>query len=393
MKIRRLLKTALLHLCRLIPEDKMESTHSYRRYQRQLILKGFGQNAQDKLANASVLVLGAGGLGCPLLQYLVAAGVGHIGIADNDVVSLSNLHRQVIYSMDDVGKSKVEVAKKKLQSLNDSINLKIWNERWTQQHCVDHFNEYDLIVDATDNFSSRYLINDAAVLMEKTLVFGAVSQYEGQVAVFNYPIEAGKRSANYRDYFPYPPKNGEVLNCSEAGVLGVLPGIIGTMQASEVLKILTGIGKPLTNKILTYSILTNESYVLELEKKSMPVESPSGIGDFLNMNYDELCGISYFDIDEIDLHQWKAQMSEFMLVDIREEYESPKLNDLPHLAIPLSELHNRINELNGFNIVFVCQSGRRSLQAAMMMRNESKNNKAYSLKGGVDELVRQEIIK
>ena len=370
----------------------MKSTHSYQRYQRQLILKGFGPNAQDKLAKASVLVIGAGGLGCPLLQYLVAAGVGNVGIADDDVVSLSNLHRQVLYSMEDIGKSKVEVAKEKLQSLNDSINLKIWNERWTQQHCVDHFNEYDLIVDATDNFSSRYLINDAAVLMGKTLVFGAVSQYEGQVAVFNYPIEGSERSANYRDYFPQPPKNGEVLNCSEAGVLGVLPGIIGTMQASEVLKILTGIGKLLTNKILTYSILTNESYVLQLEKKSMPIESASSIGDFLNMNYEDLCGISYFDIDEIDLHEWESQKSNFMLVDIRETYELPRFNQLPHLAIPLSELHTRINELNGFNIVFVCQSGRRSLQAVMMMRNERQNKKAFSLKGGVDEMLRQELI-
>jgi adenylyltransferase/sulfurtransferase len=369
----------------------MKSIHSYDRYQRQLILKGFGQDAQDKLANASVLVIGAGGLGCPLLQYLVAAGIGHIGIADDDVVSLSNLHRQVLFTMEDIGKSKVEVAKKRLQLMNDSVKISIWNERWTQQHSVDHFNDYDLIVDATDNFSSRYLINDAAVLMEKTLVFGAVSQYEGQVAVFNYPM-ADSRSVNYRDYFPEPPKNGEVLNCSEAGVLGVLPGIIGTMQATEVIKILTGIGNPLINRILTYNALSHESYIMELERKSILNGAPGSVKDFLNTNYDEMCGISYFDIDELDVHEWNVQQHNFLLVDIREVHELPKLNALAHLTIPLSELHNRLNELSDSNVLFVCQSGRRSLQAAMMIKNEVESSKAYSLKGGVEELLKQKII-
>jgi molybdopterin/thiamine biosynthesis adenylyltransferase/rhodanese-related sulfurtransferase len=378
-------------LCHHSQEDKMKSIHSYDRYQRQLILKGFGQDAQDKLANASVLVIGAGGLGCPLLQYLVAAGIGHIGIADDDVVSLSNLHRQVLFTMEDIGKSKVEVAKKRLQLMNDSVKISIWNERWTQQHSVDHFNDYDLIVDATDNFSSRYLINDAAVLMEKTLVFGAVSQYEGQVAVFNYPM-ADSRSVNYRDYFPEPPKNGEVLNCSEAGVLGVLPGIIGTMQATEVIKILTGIGNPLINRILTYNALSHESYIMELERKSILNGAPGSVKDFLNTNYDEMCGISYFDIDELDVHEWNVQQHNFLLVDIREVHELPKLNALAHLTIPLSELHNRLNELSDSNVLFVCQSGRRSLQAAMMIKNEVESSKAYSLKGGVEELLKQKII-
>ena len=388
----RLLKTVLLLSCHHFPEDKMKSIHSYDRYQRQLTLKGFGQDAQDKLANASVLVIGAGGLGCPLLQYLVAAGIGRIGIADDDVVSLSNLHRQVIYTMDDIGKPKVEVAKTRLQLMNDSVEISIWNQRWTQQHCVDHFNDYDLIVDATDNFSSRYLINDAAVLMGKTLVFGAVSQYEGQVAVFNYPIRENSRSVNYRDYFPEPPKNGEVLNCSDAGVLGVLPGIIGTMQATEVIKILTGIGSLLINRILTYNGLSHESYMLELERKSILTGAPRSLEDFLNTNYDEMCGISYVDINEIDVHEWNVQKNNFLLVDIREVHELPKLNALAHLTITLSELHNRLNELSDSNLLFVCQSGRRSLQAAMMIKNELGSSRAYSLKGGVEELLKHKII-
>lgn len=387
-----MLKTVLLQLCRLFPEDKMELDNSYNRYQRQLILKGFGHSAQVKLVNASVLVIGAGGLGCPLLQYLVAAGVGNIGIADNDVVSLSNLHRQVLYTMEDIGKSKVEVAKKRLQSMNDSVNIKIWNERWTQQHCIDHFNHYDLIVDATDNFSSRYLINDASVLLGKTLVFGAVSQYEGQVAVFNYSNNDEAKTINYRDLFPVPPRNGEVLNCSEAGVLGVLPGIIGTMQATEVIKILTGIAKPLINKILTYNALTHEVYLMELGKRPFSDEMPTDIENFLNTNYEDLCGLSYFGIDEIDVDEWNMEKNNFLLVDIREAHELPKLNILPHLTIPLSELHNRLNDLNNSNVVFVCQSGRRSLQAVMMIKNEKNIIKAYSLKGGVEALIMNKII-
>jgi adenylyltransferase/sulfurtransferase len=338
------------------------------------------------------LVIGAGGLGCPLLQYLVAAGIGRIGIADDDIVSLSNLHRQVLYTMEDIGNPKVEIAKKRLQLLNDSVEISIWNERWTQQHCVDHFNDYDLIVDATDNFSSRYLINDAVVLMGKTLVFGAVSQYEGQVAVFNYPISENTRSVTYRDYFPEPPKNGEVLNCSEAGVLGVLPGIIGTMQATEVIKILTGIGNPLINRILTYNALSHESYIMELERKSILNGAPGSVEDFLNTNYDEMCGISYFDINEIDIHEWSVQKNNFILVDIREPHELPRLSEMEHLAIPLSELHDRLNELSDSDVLFVCQSGRRSLQAAMMIKNELESSRAYSLKGGIEELLKHKII-
>ena len=228
----------------------MEAPYAYDRYQRQLILKGFGVEAQDKLRRGRVLVIGAGGLGCPIIQYLVAAGVGHIGVADPDKVSVSNLHRQILFGADDIGAWKADVVRQKMQRLDPDAEIIIWKEQWMHPHCLEFFPQYDVVVDATDNFASRYMINDAAVLTGKPLVFGAVSQYEGQVAVFNCPIAEGGRSVHYRDLFPDPPQDGEVLNCSEGGVLGVLPGIIGCLQAAEVIKLLTGIGSPLANQLL-----------------------------------------------------------------------------------------------------------------------------------------------
>ena len=231
----------------------MNQTIQYERYQRQLILKGFGIAGQQKLQQARVLVIGAGGLGCPIVQYLVAAGVGHVGLADNDKVSLSNLHRQIVFGTEDIDSYKVDVVKRKMFSLNSDVDIRTWNERWTQLHCVQHFPDYDVIIDATDNFASRYLINDACVLLGKPLVFGAVSQFDGQVAIFNQLQADGSRSVNYRDLFPLPPANGEVLNCAEGGVLGVLPGMIGTMQATEAIKLITGLGTTLSNRLWNYN--------------------------------------------------------------------------------------------------------------------------------------------
>ena len=233
----------------------MNEEIQYERYQRQLILKGFGVEAQSKLKAARVLVIGAGGLGCPIMQYLVAAGVGHIGIADHDTVSVSNLHRQILFGQEDVGRPKVEVVKLKMNVLNQDAVIETWQEKWTPSLCLAQFPLFDIIVDATDNFASRYMINDACVLLGKPLVFGAVSQFEGQVAVFNHVLENGNHSVNYRDLFPEPPASGEVLNCAEGGVLGVLPGMIGAMQATEVIKLITGLGKPLVNRLWNYNAL------------------------------------------------------------------------------------------------------------------------------------------
>jgi adenylyltransferase/sulfurtransferase len=377
----------------------MGNEKSYERYQRQLILKGFGEIAQDALLASRVLIIGAGGLGCPIVQYLVAAGVGHIGIADHDKVSLSNLHRQILFGTDDIGQFKVNVVKRKMHQLNPQVEIHVWREKWSHQHCVDHFSSYDLIVDATDNFASRYMINDAAVLLNKTVVFGAVSQYEGQVAVFHHLQKDEKRSVHYRDLFPEPPANGEVLNCSEAGVLGVLPGIVGSVQASEVIKLITGLGEPLSNKLWNYHALSQEVFILQLSHHPhADAKMPKTMEEFLATDYEWFCQVPQAHIKELDILEWKQNHSNDWLVDIREPYEQPRLNTWAQasgvdlLEIPLSALENNLPSLSGKNIVFICQAGRRSLQAASMMMQQNQASAVFSLKGGVNELIAKNLI-
>ncbi len=193
----------------------MNDNNQYERYDRQILLKEFGIASQEKLMQAKVLVIGAGGLGCPALQYLVAAGVGTIGIVDDDVVALNNLHRQVLYNVNDIGLSKAETAVQKLKVLNDEISIRVYNKRLTNKNALSIIKDYDTVVDGTDNFSSRYMINDACVLLNKSLIYGAISKFEGQVAVFNVKDEVNKRAINYRDLFPVPPKEHAILNCAE----------------------------------------------------------------------------------------------------------------------------------------------------------------------------------
>lgn len=267
----------------------MEQSKEYiLRYQRQITLQGFGIEAQEKLTNAKVLVIGAGGLGCPILQYLVAAGVGRIGIVDKDQVTLSNLNRQVLFGQNDVGGNKANIAAIKLASLNDLVKIQAYQQNCDQAFAIEHFPNYDIVVDATDNFATRYLINDACVLLGKPLAFGAVSQFEGQVAVFN--VMKDGLALNYRDLFPEPPKEGEVLSCTDGGVLGVLSGMIGVMQAIEVIKIIAGIGNVLANQMLIYNALTNTNYIMQLEKhEDSSRQMPTNIENFMKINYECLC--------------------------------------------------------------------------------------------------------
>ena len=224
------------------------------RYSRHIILSEIGQIGQDRISNTKVLVIGAGGLGCPILQYLTAAGVGTIGIIDFDVVELSNLQRQVLFGTSSLGKNKAIAAKARLEDLNDSISIIAYPEPLTYQNAIALFNQYNIIVDGSDNFETRYLVNDACIITNKPLVFGAIYKFEGQVSVFNY-----QNGPSYRCLFPTPPKKDSVPNCSEIGVLGVLPGIIGSMQANEVLKIILGLGNSLSGKLLCYNALTSQT--------------------------------------------------------------------------------------------------------------------------------------
>jgi molybdopterin/thiamine biosynthesis adenylyltransferase/rhodanese-related sulfurtransferase len=372
----------------------MKQQLNFERYQRQLILKGFGASAQHKLQEARVLVIGAGGLGCPIMQYLVAAGVGHIGIADHDTVSVSNLHRQILFGVDDVGQPKVEVIKRKMSFLNSDCDVRTWTRKWDAAMAVQYFAEYDVIVDATDNFASRYLINDACVLLQKPLVFGAVSQFEGQVAVFNHLLKDGSRSVNYRDLFPEPPAGGEVLNCAEAGVLGVLPGIIGSMQATEVIKLITGIGIPLANKLWNYNALTQDVFTIQLGVHSFAASKiPATVDSLIQTNYEWLCGVPGSSIVEIDVTAWLSENRKHTLVDVREPHEMPRLSKLcaergvQLMEIPLSALEDQLESLVAENIVFVCQAGRRSLQAASLLLKQNPGSSVCSLKGGVQAMV------
>ena len=368
----------------------MNDKNLYNRYHRQIILPEFGEEGQQKLLKSKVLVVGAGGLGCPTLQYLTAAGIGAIGIVDDDVVALNNLHRQVLYSVDDIGLSKVERAADILHRLNPDIKIIAYNERLTTQNALQLFDGFDIIIDGTDNFSTRYMINDACVLLSKPLVYGAISQFEGQVSVFNNKSEG---DVNYRDIFPDPPKDGEVLNCAEAGVLGILPGIIGTMMASETIKLITGIGETLINQLLTYNALSNEVYVLKLSsRKETRSLIPKNESEFLKTDYVWLCS-SPISQEEIDPDTFNSMIlnGDIDIVDVRELHELPSVNEFKHIRIPLGQLAENSSKIRSKNVIAFCQSGRRSLQAAKILNGIfGKNKKIYSLRGGIVEWKKQQ---
>src|SRR4030095_14593402 len=368
----------------------MGYTQLYERYQRQIIL--FGEEGQLKLLKAKVLVIGAGGLGCPVLQYLVAAGVGTIGIVDDDVVTLNNLHRQVLYSVNEIGLSKAETAAQVLRELNPEITIISYNERLTTQNALSIIDEFEIVIDGTDNFSTRYMINDACVLSGKPLVYGAISQYEGQIAVFNSRKYMDDEAVNYRDIFPSPPKEDEVLNCADAGVLGVLPGIIGTMMANETIKLITGIGEPLANHLLTYNALNNQVYLFTIpagkETRSM---IPKDEAEFLKTDYILLCSSSLSDV-EIDIHAFNSLIENGSadVIDVREPNEIPAVNEFSNIKIPLAQLADSSGLVKSDTVITFCQTGRRSLQAAKILSGIFGNTKKiYSLRGGISQWKKQ----
>jgi molybdopterin/thiamine biosynthesis adenylyltransferase/rhodanese-related sulfurtransferase len=370
----------------------MERSILYDRYQRQILLKEFGEKGQQKLLRSKVLVIGAGGLGCPVLQYLAAAGVGTIGIVDDDVVALTNLHRQVLYVVIDIGLPKAERAASVLKRLNPEIDIIPFNQRLTIENTLEIIQPFDIIIDGTDNFSTRYMINDACVLLDKPLVYGAISQFEGQVAIFNYRKKISDNAVNYRDLFPQPPKDDEVLNCAEGGVLGVLPGIIGTMMANETIKLITGIGTPLINRLLTYNSLNNQLYELALtarEETSSLI--PANEMLFKQMDYEWLCASSptSFEIDG-DAFDKLLQKETIDVIDVRELNEIPVVNEFYHQRIPLKEISESLPKINEDTVVVFCQSGRRSKQAAILLSGIfGTTKKIYSLKGGIESWKKQ----
>jgi sulfur-carrier protein adenylyltransferase/sulfurtransferase len=350
------------------------------RYQRQVILKEFGESGQEKLLKAKVLVIGAGGLGCPALQYLTAAGVGTIGIVDFDTVELSNLQRQILYTADDIGKPKVEIAAKRLNALNPGITTQTFKLQISNLNALDILNDFDLVIDGSDNFATRYMINDACILLDKPLVYGAVLRFEGQLAVFNLNDTETNIKTNYRDLFPNETSSS--ISCNDVGVLGVLPGMIGTMQATEAIKIITGIGKPLCNKLLTYNALNNAFYGLEISKTN--AHGPKNKEEFIKYNYVVSCDPS----TEISVAEFENffDRKDVLILDIREQGELPRVNEFEHLNLPLSQLKNNFKNLPSKKTIIVfCNSGQRSSQVRNFLKDHLPETEILCLSGGIIE--------
>lgn len=335
-------------------------------------------------------MVGAGGLSCPALQYLVAAGVGTIGIADGDTVEPTNLHRQILFTPDDIGQNKAIVAQQKLQDQNPGCNIVPYPFFLQSTNAWDVVAQYDWVLDGSDNFSTRYLVNDICVLQKKTLIYGAIYRFEGQVAVFNHLDKNGTPSAQYRDLFIEPPAS--MPNCSQAGVMGVLPGIIGTMQANEAIKLITGTGKPLTNKILTYNSLDNQVFEMGFTATQAAFDAVPANRELLEKHdYSFDCDFSTgpvvleINADEFSTLIKKKNISVF---DVRETGEQPAITGFEHILLPLSTISQAKDfDLPDTDMVFICQSGIRSKKAATILAGKTKaGQKIYSLKGGINAL-------
>lgn len=351
------------------------------RYNRHIIIPEFGIEAQKKLKAAKVLVIGSGGLGSPLLLYLAAAGVGTLGIVDLDVVDDSNLQRQVLFGVQDIGTPKVEAAKIRLKQLNPHIKIKTYNTQFTSKNALEIIKDYDVVADGTDNFPTRYLVNDASVLAGIPNVYASIFQFEGQVSVFNYTDKNGTKGPNYRDLYPTPPDPGLIPNCAEGGVLGVLPGIIGSLQANEVIKVITGVGEPLSGRFFVFDALTFETRTLKITKRANSTEIKELI------DYEQFCGISAIEkpvkeISTLELENWISNGEDFQIIDVRETSEYEQINIGAHL-IPLGEVIARNHEIEREKkVVIHCRSGARSAKAIRQLEEIGFDN-LYNLKGGI----------
>ncbi|MDR6760074.1 adenylyltransferase/sulfurtransferase [Flavobacterium sp. 2755] len=339
------------------------------RYNRQMILPEIGEDGQYKLSKAKVLVIGAGGLGAAILPYLAAAGVGEIGIVDDDDIEISNLHRQVIYKSSAVGKSKVEEAKLMISELNPLVKVNAFAEKLSGKNAISLFERYDIIVDATDNISIKYLINDACLLTNKPMVYGSIFRFQGQVSVFNY-----QNGPTYRCL--YPDENNNALNCEDAGVIGISVGIIGMFQANEVLKMILGIGEVLSGKILVYNILNNEQQKYDFDKS-----------DFKSISSRESFEEKYYksEVEEVNFESILDEINndEVLFLDVRNEEELPKINLKNQIQIPLPHLENEIEKLDKNQTIYIfCQSGIRSKVAAELLQKHQFRN-IKSIAGGV----------
>ncbi|NEO97530.1 MAG: molybdopterin-synthase adenylyltransferase MoeB [Symploca sp. SIO2E9] len=370
--------------------DEIQLTkEEYGRYSRHIILPEVGLEGQKRLKASSVLCIGTGGLGSPLLLYLAAAGVGRIGIVDFDIVDSSNLHRQVIHGTSWVGKPKIESAKSRILEINPNCQIDLYETRLTSENALEIIKPYDIVVDGTDNFPTRYLVNDACVLLDKPNVYGSILRFEGQATVFNY--EGGP---NYRDLFPEPPPPGMVPSCAEGGVLGILPGIIGLIQATETVKIILGKGNTLSGRLLLYNCL--DMTFRELKLRPNP-ERP--VIDKL-IDYEQFCGIpqareqerqSKMEISEMTVQELKQLLDSgkdaFVLLDVRNPNEYDIARIPGSTLVPLPEIEKgpgveKVKELlNGHQLIAHCKMGGRSAKALAILKDVGIEG--VNLKGGI----------
>lgn len=350
------------------------------RYQRQLQLPGFGTEGQQKLANAKVLVIGAGGLGVPVLQYLTGMGVGTLGIVDADQVSLSNLHRQVIYTPADVGQLKVDCCVEKLKKQNQDVQFHTYPLFLSPDNALEIVKDYDLVVDATDNFDARYLINDACVILNKPFVYGALQQFEGHLSVFNY-----QGGPTYRCLYPNPPSEGQIPDCNTAGVLGIVPGLIGSYQALEAIKIIAGLGTPLSGVLQVFDFLHNSQYQIKLTAKPenrtiREIKTPETL---------PLCAADD-NISAEQLSDWIRGKKAFQLIDVREvrEYQAGHLETA--FSLPLSRLNGRLPDIpTDQPWVIMCQQGGRSKKALQYLKERQPGLTLFNLDGGMNGWINQ----
>jgi sulfur-carrier protein adenylyltransferase/sulfurtransferase len=356
------------------------------RYSRHLIMPEVGMEGQQKLKAARVLCIGAGGLGSPLALYLAAAGVGTLGIVDFDVVDYTNLQRQIIHTTADVGRKKLDSAGDKLKAINPFLNLRTFETKLTSDNALELFGQFDIIADGTDNFATRYLVNDACVLTGKPNVYGSIFRFEGQASVF-----ATKEGPCYRCLYPEPPPPGLVPSCAEGGVLGILPGLVGVMQATEVIKLILGKGEPLIGRLLLIDALGMKFRELKLRKN--PNCPACGTHPTVTklIDYNEFCGIRGEEkpeeatVSEIQVEELKRRLDageELFVLDVREPHEYQICNIGGYL-IPLGDLPKRVHELDSSReIVAHCRSGVRSAKAVAFLR-QTGFRKVHNLAGGI----------
>jgi molybdopterin/thiamine biosynthesis adenylyltransferase/rhodanese-related sulfurtransferase len=370
-----------------VAETPQLSKEEILRYSRHLIMPEVGMDGQLKLKQARVLLIGAGGLGAPLGLYLAAAGVGHLGIVDFDVVDFTNLQRQVTFSTSDVGRPKLDAAKDRLAGMNPTIDIQTYETSLTSANALDLFRDYDIIVDGTDNFPTRYLVNDACLLLGKRNVYGSIFRFEGQVSIFGAPD-----GPCYRCLYPEPPPPGLVPSCAEGGVLGVLPGIVGAIQAIEAIKLILGTGDPLIGRLLLFDALGMKFRELKLKKNpACPLCGPNRTITKL-IDYEEFCGIrgeeapaAATTVPEMTPRELKQRLDrgdDLFVLDVREPHEYQICN-LNGYLIPLGDLPKRVHELDSSReIVAHCRSGKRSADAAEFLR-KAGFRKIWNLKGGI----------